>query len=258
MIPDGARQRWAACAGFGVVCLAIVLVAGCGSNGGAGVTFPGGQPSEPLTTGIVSMPIDQGAFLGPLQRWAGSLHLFGVAYGAFHANPNVFPTSGLRVTLSRVNPLDATDGVIGNNPGISPLPLGQPSDTDDSGRYTINKDETVDSVDGCGFMVAVGNQQSLTRAFVLASAPAETNIDVVSETVVRVVLHRVSSQSPPVQLCDFSTLGLVDLTDAVSNAVFTATGADAEEINQNAFDLAIKNNSVKAAVDAATGVPVSE
>ncbi len=110
-------------------------------------------------------------------------------------------------------------------------------------------------------MVAVGdlNQQTLTRAFVLAPAPADTDVDVVSETVVRVVLDRLT-KAPPVDLCEFTlgSPGLQAITDAVSNAVFTATGANVEEINQAAFELAIANTGVRIAIDQATGVPVAQ
>jgi hypothetical protein len=195
-------------------------------------------------------------------HWAGSIHPFAAAYGTTVPNPNVGPIgAGANVSLSRVDPLDAADGVIGNLSGRTPLLLGQ-ADTGDNprGRYTIIQNGNIDISDLCGVIVAVGSeeQNTLTRAFVLSAAQAgDTNIDVVSETVVRVVLDRLA-KAPAVQLCEnFSTAGLQNVTEAVSNAVFTATGIDVSEINQTAIVKALTNETVQATVDAVTGVPVA-
>ena len=260
MIISGGR-RWALGTSLGVV--AMVVVAGCGSNGTAGVTFPPSPQPQALITGVVRMPNGVLASARSQWRWAGGLRLLSPADAAIVENPSVFPASGVRVSLVRVDQLDAKDGVIN-----SPVTLVQSLDTDVNGRYTINSNQEVPAVGGCGLMAYVGglNQQTLTRAFVLYPAeactgddPKCTDVDVVSETVVRVVLHRLT-QAPPVQLCDFpkESPGIQAITDAVSNAVFTATGSDVEEINQVAFALAVTNANVQQAIDEATGAPVAD
>jgi hypothetical protein len=155
--------------------------------------------------------------------------------------------SGVRVSLSLVDELDAADGQI-----KSPLLVAQ-SDTDDTGRYNII-DPGAENIDECRLMAAVGDQNQLTRAFVLSH---NTDISVVTEATVRVVLDRLS-KAPPVQLCqNFTTSGLQAITDAVSRAVFTATGDNVADINQLAFDNAVQNATVKKSIDNVTGVPVA-
>lgn len=253
-------RKWDVGASLVALCLLSVAVAGCGPTGTAAVTIkttptPDGSqlptPAAPLVTGVVSMPPGVLASTNSWWHGAGRFHPFAAAYGTTFSNPNVGPIgAGANVALSRVDPLAAAHGV------IRAFLLGQ-ADTDDNGRYAITQSGAVDIRDLCGLMVAVGGQDQLTRAFVLSPAPADTNIDVVSETVVRVVLNRLT-KAPPVQLCDnFSTAGLLDITEAVSSAVYAANGIDAFEINEAAFAKALANETVQATVDAVTGVPVA-
>jgi hypothetical protein len=261
IIVGGAKRRWAVGTNLGVLCIAMLTMTGCGSDGKATATFPTPVPAEALVTGVVRLP--NGVLASARSPWtlAARFGLLASAHAASVENPSVFPAGGVQVTLSRVDHADAADGVIGDNPGNAPLILGQSLNSDEEGNYTINKTKQVLSVDGCGFMVAVGDLRhaTLTRAFVLAASPAATDIDVVSETVVRVILDRLT-KAPPVQLCEFAlgSPGLQAVTDAVSNAVFTATGSTVEEINQSAFEKAMANADVQAAVDEASGVPVAD
>jgi hypothetical protein len=270
IISGGPRRRWAS-AGFGVLCLSMLAVAGCGSNGTADVKPPPpGQPQQ-LVTGVVRMPNGELVSTNAFWQWAKSVRLLVPAYATSIQNPSVFPASGVPVTLERVDHVDAADGSID-----SPHNLAGSLPTDGSGTYTIDATQAAPTLDGCGFMLFVGgrNQRTLTRAFVLAPLPAATppegaatadaatepvvyvvDVDVVSETVVGVVLNRLT-KAPPVGLCDFplGSPGLQAITDAVSNAVYTATGSDVEEINQTALAMALNNRGVQAAVNAATGV----
>ncbi len=258
----GPKRSRALGASLGALCLAMLAVGGCGSNGTAGLTFPPSPKPEALVKGVVQLPYGVLAATQSPWQWAARLHLFSPAYASPDqcnypvCNPNVFPASGVRVTLERVDHADAADGVIDN-----PVPLAQSSDTDESGGYTINANSTVPAIEGCGYMAYVGgaDQQTLTRAFILTSAAADTEVDVVSETVVRVVLDRLT-KAPPVQLCDFplGSPGLQGITDAVATAVFTATGTNVEEMNQSGFEKAMANQGVKQAIDQATGVPVAD
>jgi hypothetical protein len=83
-----------------------------------------------------------------------------------------------------------------------------------------------------------------------------TNIDAVSEAVVRVVLERIT-EAPPVQLCDFTNAGLANIAAAARNAACSASGSTVAEFNDSAFERVRVNRKVKEAIDAATGVPVS-
>ena len=264
IISGGAKRSRVLGVALPVLCLAMLVVAGCGPDGNAGVDAPPRAPLQPLVTGVVRLPNGELVSANSLWKWAKSTHLVSPAY-AITQNPSVFPANNVRVSLSRVDHADAADGVIGDNSGSAPVPVSIPSDTNSNGQYTIYKTTTARTVDGCGFMLAVGDPRlhTLTRAFVADVPPtdpavaAEVDIDVVSETVVRVVLDRLT-KAQAVDLCEFQlgSPGLQGITDAVANAVYTATGTNIEELNQSAFEKAIVNPFVKAAVYAATGVPV--
>jgi hypothetical protein len=93
------------------------------------------------------------------------------------------------------------------------------------------------------------------RAFVFA---ASTDVDAVSETLVRVVLNRLT-KAPTVQLCnDFTLSSLQNIYDAINLATRGVTGDSVTQINQNAFAVAMASGRVRQAVDDATGMPVAE
>jgi len=259
----GPGQRRAVGTSAVALCVAILATAGCGSDAKSTLQYPPSPAPEALVSGVVRMPNGELVSAPSMWQWARKFQLLSPLYAATaNPNPNIFPTTGVPVTLSRVDNADAADGVIGNTPGHAPLFLGQSLETDEQGTYTIDKTDLATTVNGCGFMVAVGdaNQGTLTRAWVLTPAPGTTDIDVVSETVVRVVLDRLT-KSPPVNLCrDFplGSPGLQGITDAVAAATFTATGATVQEMNDSGFQKAMASDLVKAAVTAATGVAVTE
>jgi len=245
------------------LCVAGIAMAGCGSDAKSTLQFAPTPAPGALVTGVVSMPNGELASASSPWQWARKLHLSSPLYAATTSpNPNIFPTGGVPVTLSRVDDADAADGIIGNTPGHAPLLLGQSPETGADGTYTVDKTDLATTVNGCGFMVAVGdaNQGTLTRAWVLAAAPGATDIDVVSETVVRVVLDRLT-KSPPVDLCrnfPLGSPGLQGITDAVAAATFTAVGSTVQEMNDSGFQKAMASAQVTAAVTAATGVAVAE
>jgi len=225
--------------------LAVVGGTGCGTDGTSGVSFPPDPPAtEDEITGTVLAP--NGDFAGIGSGWQWARHL-SVAAPAL-ALQGVAPAGGiLNVALYRINLVDAKDGQI-NNPKL----LSQ-SRTAGDGVYQI-VDYSARDIDQCRLMVAVGVNETLTRAFVVSHS---TNIDAVSESVVRIVLHRLT-QAPPVQLCDFSTEGLTSILDAAAEAAYPARGDSVATINLAACERAARNRDVRQAVEAASGVPVEE
>ena len=225
--------------------LAVVAGSGCGTDGTSGVSFPPElPPTEAEITGTVFAP--NGEFAGPGAGWRWARHL-SVAAPAL-ALQGVAPAGGiLNVALYRISLVDAKDGQI-NNPKL----LGQ-SRTAGDGIYQI-VDYSARDIDQCRLMVAVGVNETLTRAFVVSHS---TNIDAVSESVVRIVLHRLT-QAPPVQLCDFSTEELTSILDAAAEAAFPARGDSVATINLAACERVARNRDVRLALEAASGVPVDE
>ena len=221
--------------------LAVVGGSGCGTDGSSGVSFPPEPPPfEAEITGTVFAPNGEFAGLGSGWNWARHLSLTAPAL----ALQGVAPAGGiLNVALYQISLVDAKDGQI-NNPKL----LGQ-SRTAGDGIYQI-VDYSARDIDQCRLMVAVGVNETLTRAFVVSHS---TNIDAVSESVVRIVLNRLT-QAPPVQLCDFSTAGLTAILDAAAEAAFPARGDSVATINLAACERVARNRDVRLAVEAASGV----
>src|SRR5262245_38954238 len=96
------RSGWEVGACVGVVCLAMLAIAGCGSNGDASVELPPKPKPEVLVKGVVSMPNGTLASTQSFWKWAMSGQLLPSAFAAI-ANPSVFPAPGVRVTLARVD-----------------------------------------------------------------------------------------------------------------------------------------------------------
>lgn len=228
-----------------LTCLPLSVVTGCGNDGTSSIGIPEPPPqTEPAITGVILAPNGQFASADRWWRWPDRLRLVPPAY----ALQNVSPAEGvINVALSRVDYVDAADGRIDTAHLLSQVR------TEGDGIYKI-VDPVAKNVDDCRLMVAVGGGRSLTRAFVFSHT---TNIDAVSEAVVRVVLDRLT-KAPPVQLCNFTSDGLMQIADQAWIAAFTTTGDTVAEINQNAFERVAAFRGVKQAIDAATGVPVSE
>lgn len=246
---SGSKQRRGrrVVGGFvGTVCLALTA-AGCGSDGTAAVTLqPTPRPIVAAVNGTVLAPNGQFAAADIWHRWANAVCLLSPAY-AQTCLANLLPATGdLNVVLWLVDSIDAKDGEIEN-----PRLLNQ-AHTDGEGLYEI-VDSAAQNLDTCRLMVAVGSNDSLTRAFAIDHT---TNINAVSEAVVRVVLDRLT-QSPPVQLCDFTNAGLANITQKAQNAACSAKGDTVAAINESAYQHVRVNRSVIQAITDATGVPVS-
>ena len=258
----GTRRAWRAGTGGAALCLAILTVAGCGADGSVGADLVIVPPPPPLVSGTVRMPNGTLASTASWRRWASAMPLLGTAYGDSITNRWVRPVGAdVPVTLAQVHELDTADGVIGNLPGHAPSLLAEPVSTENTGRYTVRESDDLTSLEGCfGVspgtrsrpMVWVGSGNTLTRAFVLHAAPEATDIDVTSETTVRVVLDRLA-KPPAIYLCDITTEGLEAINDAVSQAVYAANGANVAAINADAFDKAMKSPIVQQTVAAVTG-----
>ncbi|MFQ5665492.1 MAG: hypothetical protein ACE5I7_03585 [Candidatus Binatia bacterium] len=198
---------------------------------------------SPAVSGVILAPNGQFAAKHGWWRWPDRLALARPAY----ALRNVMPAMGiLNVALSRVNFLDAKDGQID-----TPQLLAN-ARTEGDGFYEIVNSAAA-NLDDCRLMVATGGGELLTRAFVVSR---RTNIDAVSEAVVRVVLDRLT-RAPPVQLCDFKTEGLQNILEKAEVAAFNASGDSVAEINRDAFTRVVANRKVQQAIADATGVPVT-
>lgn len=247
---SGSKQRPGRCVTgglLGAVCLALT-VAGCGSNGSADVTLqPTPRPIVGAVNGTVLAPNGEFAAADGWRWWACAFNLLSPAYAQGTCLMNLMPAGGtLNVALWQVDLLDAKDGRIDN-----PRLINQ-ARTDDAGLFEI-VDPAAENLDTCRLMVVVGSNDILTRAFVIEHT---NNLDAVSEAVVRVVLARLT-QSPPVQLCDFTNAGLANILDKATNAACSAKGDTVAEINQSAYDHVRVNCSVLQAINDATGVPVA-
>ena len=245
----GLKQRPGRCAlgGLvGAVCLALT-VAGCGSNGSADVTLqPTPRPIVAAINGTVFAPNGEFAAAGGWPLWACPFNLLSLAYAQGTCLMNLMPAGGtLQVALWQVDLLDAKDGSIDN-----PRLLNE-ARTDENGLFEI-VDPAAEHIETCRLMVVVGSNDSLTRAFVIEHT---NNLDAVSEAVVRIVLARLT-QSPPVQLCDFTNAGLANILDKASAAACSAKGNTVAEINQSAYDHVRVNCGVLQAINDATGVPI--
>ena len=248
---SGSKQRPGRCVlgGFlGAVCLALTAT-GCGSNGTADVTLrPTPRPIVAAVNGTVFAPNGEFAAADGWRRWACAFNLLSPAY-AQTCLMNLMPAGGtLNVALWLVDSIDAKDGKI----DASEVRLINQAHTDGDGLYEI-VDAAAENLDVCRLMVVVGSNDSETRAFAIEHT---TNIDAVSEAVVRVVLDRIT-QSPPVQLCDFTNAGLANITEKARNAACSAKGDTVAEINESAYQHVKVNRSVNQAITDATGVPVS-
>jgi hypothetical protein len=230
---------------LGALCLALAA-AGCGSDGSSDVALvrtP--QPIVGAVTGTVYAPNGEFASADAWWRWACPFSLSSPAY-AQTCLAALMPAAGtLNVALWQVDTVDAKDGKIDN-----PRTVNQ-ARTDGDGLYQI-VDPAAEHLETCRLMVVVGHEESLTRAFAIEHT---TNIDAVSEAVVRVVLERLT-QSPPVQLCAFSNAGLANILDKARAAACPAKGSTVTEINDSAYQHVKVNCGVVQAINDATGVPV--
>lgn len=222
--------------------LLAVLVAACGNDGTISVNQSNsGEDTTAIVSGTVYAVNGEIAAAERSPNWLRLPALLGSAYAA--SNPGVRPVGGgAVVSLLRVSEIDAADGKV-----ESGVLLGQAL-TNLDGRYRITR-AAPGSTGECGMMTAVGGGELLMRSFALT---AVTDIDVCTETTVRVVLARLT-EAPPAQLCDFDMRELRNLQTIVCDATFTAVGSGVAEMNFDAFQLAVADSCVVDAVEKATG-----
>ncbi|HVO27508.1 MAG TPA: hypothetical protein VMW56_28175 [Candidatus Margulisiibacteriota bacterium] len=230
---------------IGAVCL-VLIAAGCGSDATVDTSLTRKTPTiVGAVTGTVFAPNGEFAASDAGWRWACNFGLLSPAY-AQTCLATLMPAGGiLNVVLWQIDRVDAKDGQI-DNPRI----VNQ-ARTDGDGIYQII-DHAADDLDTCRLMVVVGRDESLTRAFAIEHT---TNIDAVSEAVVRVVLDRIT-QSPPVELCAFTNDGLANILDQARAAACSAKGSTVAEINDSAYQHVKVNCGVLQAINDATGVPL--
>jgi len=222
--------------------LLAALLGACGNDGTISVNTPNnGEDTTAVVRGTVYAPNGEIAAAERWPQWFRVPALSSVAYAA--SNPNVRPVGGgAIVSLLRVSEIDAADGKI-----ESAVLLGQAL-TNLDGAYRITGRDA-GKVGECGAMTAVGGGELLMRAFALT---AVTDIDVCTETTVRIVLRRLT-EAPPAQLCDFDTRELRILQTIVCDATFTAAGSNVPELNFDALQLALDDPCVVDAVQKSTG-----
>lgn len=218
------------------------LLSACGNDGTIAVnTSTPGEDTTAVVRGTVYAPNGVIAAAERKLHWLRVPALVGTAFAA--SNPNVRPVGGgAIVSLLQVSEIDAADGKI-----VSAVLRGQAL-TNLDGEYEITGTEA-GKVGQCGAMAAVGGGELLMRSFALTNV---TDIDVCTETTVRVVLQRLT-EAPPAQLCDFDTREIRILQTIVCDATFTAAGAGVSEINHAAYQMALDDPCVGDAVQKATG-----
>jgi len=226
--------------------VSLLALAGCGSDGTSTIREPHQDPRvEAALVGTVRMPNGQFAALSPLQSLFGNFELISRALAGPPRHPDIYPVSANHlVTLSRVN---AEDVAHGNTEGA--LFVGA-AETDEKGEYAIIDADAREVALKCRLMASVGGRPQITRSFVWKH---EADLDVVSETVVRLVLNRLTL-APTVQLCDFfSESALTYLTDEVQRATYAASGSTVEELHDSAYAYAVEAGCVRKAIADITG-----
>lgn len=226
--------------------VSLLALAGCGSDGTSTIREPHQNPRvEAALVGTVRMPDGQFAALHPLQRFFDRFQLISRALAGAPRHPDIFPVDSHHlVTLSRVNAIDVAHG---NTEGA--LLVGA-AETDEKGEYAIIDADAREVAVKCRLMASVGGRPHTTRSFVWKH---EADLDVVSETVVRLVLNRLTL-APAVQLCDFfSESAFTYLTDEVQRATYAASGSTIEELYESAYSYAAAAGCVRKAIADITG-----
>lgn len=229
-----------------VTCFATLMAAGCGSNGNVSADSQSQMPPPaPFITGVVFAPNGELAATDNWWRWAARLRLLPPAYAqecAFTRSVLPVDTTGVQVILSHVDQVDAADGQIDD-----PTFLAQDFVDPNSGVYSILSAAAA-NVNECGLIVSVGGGSVLTRGFVFQRT---TNIDAVSEAIVRVILDRLT-QAPAVQLCTFQSAGLQNIYNAAQQAACTVSGDNVFDLNEKVFAKVATDCCVRKAIDNAT------
>jgi len=239
-----------------VVCCAALALAGCGADGTSSVYIPPGN-SAPSVSGTVYAPNGQFTAAERWPQWLDALRLTPRAYAALSGELAV--TTEENVALSKLDAVEAAHG----HPELGQYLLGQePTDPAD-GTYLISAKDLA-NFQPCEIIVQVGSGGALTRAFILSCATGATvscvnaDIDAVSETLVRLVMDRLT-EAPPVQLSNFTRDGLQQMYNYAQQALLAqhVSGASVQEINDNAYQLLANNKTIHSIMDDVTGIPAA-
>jgi len=230
------------------VAIALLALAGCGSDGSSSVKEPPPDPNiEAALIGTVRMPDGEFASANPLLRYLADFQLIPKAFAVNGSGlpPGFLPVGPEHlVTVSRVN---AEDVAHGNTAGA--ILLGGDF-TDADGFYEIVDADVREVEQKCRLLASVGGGPDTTRSFVWQHT---VDVDMVSETVVRLILQRLT-MAPVVQLCDFFTADAMQcIAREVERATPAATGTTVAEYNDSAFSRAAASGCVRKAIAAATG-----
>ncbi len=235
-----------------VAAIAFLALAGCGADGSSSIQEPNQDANpEAALIGTVSMPNGQFAAANPLIRFVQDMQLVPRAFADGNVTGTGLPPGFLPVgaehPVSLFRIFSEVDVDHGNTDGA--LLVGGDF-TNAQGRYEIVDPDVREVALTCRDLVIVGGGPDRTRSFVWQHT---TDIDVVSETVVRLVLQRISF-APLVHLCDFfSESALSCIRSEVARATPAAVGTTVAEYNDNAFSRAAESGCVRKAIAAATG-----
>ncbi len=231
-----------------VAAMALLALTGCGADGTSSIKEPDQEPNvEAALIGTVRMPNGEFVSANPLRRFLASLQLFPKAFALNGSGlPPGFAPVGPEhlVTVSRLNEVNVAHG---NTDGA--LLLGGDF-TDDEGFYAIVDPDVREVEEKCRLLASAGGGPDTTRSFVWQHT---IDIDLVSETVVRLILQRLT-MAPVVQLCQFFTADALQcITREVERATPAATGTTVAEYNESGFRRAAASGCVRKAIAAATG-----
>lgn len=211
------------------ICALVLTVAGCGSDSTAGYGAPAASTdTRPVISGTIYAPDMNGDGIGIYAsrswwHWADQLTFVPQAYALQHI---AAIASDQTVALLQ---LDATEAEHGSTERAK---LVAQTRTMAGGHFTITDSAiTPHPEEVCRLMLVVGSGSDQTRAFVLSHT---TDLNAVNESVVRMVLHRLT-EMPPVGLCDFQAEALQDITDAANLGAYSVSGATVAELNDKAF-----------------------
>ncbi len=251
MMRNGQRTAaWAA-----AFCLATLAWVGCGADGTSSASLQNNPQSGPVVSGTVYAPDGQFSAVSGWRRWADALSLWPSAYANLSGESPI--NSVEDVSLSLFDPAAAAHGCkLSPPPCTDPVAGGSTRTDAATGTYQITNSVLTDEVFAdatvADLVVLVGPQDLLTRAFVLSRT---TNVDAVSEAIVRLVLNRLP-EAPVVSLNDF-TIGRVKYLDCLARPLVEGqgiSGISVSDVNENVYTALANSPTMQQAMDCITGV----
>lgn len=230
----GPRRAWVAAAAM------LWLLAGCGGDSSVSVGIPTENNGPPLT-GLVAMPNGQVASAASALERLAALAVAPVE--ALQA-ANVRPVgAGVTVRLRRIDAGDIRgDRIVGGEVVAETTTAGD-------GQYGLRMPTGTDP-GTCRFLMEVGRGATLTRAFVAAD---RVDVNFETEAAVRLVLEEI--RAGRTGLCDLDAGDLRSIDAAVAASDEQVVGSNAATVNAAAYVAAANDDTVRAAVNAAVGLP---